>query len=187
MKLKATFIAAVMAVSTSSHAQERAAFGFRVGAQYLPDFCKIYQHEQESCTGTAPVIGPYVRLHIEGPHNLEMAGRFSVADYRISFTNNRGETLLNTKSVSLAYEHRPLGGDMAFRVGWHYSEAGAEAVANFFDSNQIPQTVRYYEDTQENGFIVGAGFDLFRGANLAVDWADWDGDEVLSMLVGFEI
>lgn len=184
MKLKATIIAAIIAVSTSSHAQDRAAFGFRVGAQYLPDFCGYYSDE-ESCTGTAPVVGPYVRLHIAGPHNLEMAGRFSVADYRLK---RRGlpEGLLDTKSVSLSYEHRPLGGDMAFRVGWHYTEIGAEAVVQVPVGNQVVP-VSVSEDGEENGFIVGAGFDLFRGANLSVDWADWEGDQVLSMLVGFEI
>ena len=181
MKLKATFIAAIMAVSMSSPAQERAVFGFRVGAQYYQDFCRVFSAPGLSCTGTAAVVNPYVRLHIDGPHNLEMSGKVSISDYRVG--DNSGELLMETRSVSLGYEHRPIGGDMAFRVGWHYTEAETDIVA--FTTRGTARSS--LPDDKTNGFVVGAGVDLWRGTNLAVDWSDWEGLHAYSMLFGFEL
>ena len=193
MKLKATILAAIMAVSVGSHAQERTAVGFRLGSQYIPDFCS----RTLSCKGAVPVVNPYVRLHIEGPHNLEMAGKFALADYKrhgIIFRRNLDDTLtpigeyrdqMDSKSLSLSYEHRPLGGDMAFRVGWHYTEIGQEDSYFYYDSRE--RLVEVSDEDKVNGFLVGVGFDLFRGINMAVDWAGWEGTEAYSMMIGYEI
>lgn len=190
MKLKATFIAAIMAVSMSSHAQEGAAVGVRLGAQSFPDVCKLYP---TSCKDTVPVVNPYVRLYIYGPHNLELAGKFALADYK-GYTRRALRTYsgvlyfedqwvqVDSKSLLLSYEHRPLGGDVAFRVGWHYTEIGEEGRQKRSATEYV-----YSDEEKINGFVVGAGFDLFRGINLAVDWSDWDGRETLSMMLGYEI
>lgn len=196
MKLKATILAAIMAVSMSSHAQERATVGFRLGVQQWFDryTCEEQSegHNVDGCKSGVPVANPYVRLHIDGPHNLEMAGRFALADYRsdVTWSNSSGaygtsQLRTGTKGLSLSYEHRPPVLDVAFRVGWHYTEI---KINEAYRSLRSQFERDYTNEEKVNGFLVGVGFDLYRGTSLSVDWADWEEEgHVYSMLFGFEI
>ena len=170
---------AIMVVSASSHA-DTAYFGLRLGVQYVPEFCDIIPG-WSSCHDNVAMANPYLRFNIAGPHNIEIGARATVSDYQMSFRGG-GILNMNTSSWTMSYEVRPFGGQepgpLAVRLGWHYTTYNIQAIAAHAAA---------FDSTEDNGFIVGLGFDPFRHINLSFDYADWGGDDAMSLMLGFEI
>lgn len=176
----------VLAVSANSHAeQDTVYFGLRLGAQHVPDFCKINSGGQ-SCNDNVAIANPYLRFNIDGPHNIEFGARATLTDYQASVRNSTTASM-NSSSLSISYEVRPFSdqepGPIAIRLGWHYT------TQNFLETRYRGSSVINAESNAEdvNGFIVGFGFAPFRHINLSLDYADWDGYEAMSMMLGVEI
>ena len=182
--------AVILAVSASSHAeQDTVYFGLRFGVQYVPHLCKDHSGGQ-SCNDNVGMANPYLRFNIDGPHNIEIGARATLTDYQASVGNNTTASM-NSSSLSISYEVRPFSGQepgpIAIRMGWHYTTRNLQETRfqNTSHSGSVPVTNAHAEDV--NGFIVGLGFDPFRHVNLAFDYADWDGDEAMSLMLGIEI
>ena len=179
-------VVVVLAVSASSQAeQDTVYFGLRLGVQHVPELCKA-RSDWESCNDNAAIANPYLRFNIAGPHNIEIGARATLADYQGSI---RGATnSMNSSSLSLSYEVRPFSGQepgpIAVRLGWHYTTYNFQGLSFNPGTNSTDVSA---DSTDDNGFIVGLGFDPFRHVNLAFDYADWDGDEAMSLMLGFEI
>lgn len=178
-------VVVALAVSANSHAQDTVYFGLRLGVQHVPELCKA-RSDWESCNDSAAIANPYLRFNIVGPHNIEIGARATLADYQGSVGD--ASVSMSSSSLSLSYEVRPFSGQepgpIAVRLGWHYTTYNFQGLAFNYRTNSTDVAA---DSTDDNGFIVGLGFDPFRHVNLAFDYADWDGDEAMSLMLGFEI